>query len=65
MAIPFIDMGNAYSLSFRVKLSAAQIDGRVDQLGMIATLASWRPRVQIPLRPPNPLSEKRIYRKKL
>jgi hypothetical protein len=27
-------------------------DGRVDQLGMIATLASWRPRVQIPPRPP-------------
>ena len=27
--------------------------GRVDQLGMIATLASWRPRVQIPPRPPN------------
>jgi hypothetical protein len=25
--------------------------GRVDQLGMIATLASWRPRVQIPPRP--------------
>ena len=25
--------------------------GRVDQSGMIATLASWRPRVQIPPRP--------------
>ncbi len=32
---------------------------------MIATLASWRPRVQIPPRPPNPLSEKRLYREKL
>ncbi len=26
--------------------------GRVDQSGMIATLASWRSRVQIPPRPP-------------
>ncbi len=26
--------------------------GRVDQPGMIATLASWRSRVQIPARPP-------------
>ena len=39
--------------------------GRVDQLGTIATLASWRPRVRIPPRPPNPLSEKRLYQEKL
>ena len=29
------------------------LHGRVDQFGMIATLASWRPRVQIPPRPPD------------
>jgi post-segregation antitoxin (ccd killing protein) len=28
-----------------------ETSGRVDQFGMIATLASWRPRVQIPPRP--------------
>jgi hypothetical protein len=56
---------NAYRLMLWVKVSEASVFGRVDQPGMIATLASWRPRVQIPLRPPNPLSEKRIYRKKL
>ena len=32
-------------------LFSLSVFGRVDQLGMIATLASWRPRVQIPPRP--------------
>jgi nitroreductase len=36
--------------------------GRVDQLGMIATLASWRPRVRIPPRPPNKLNQGCLYR---
>ena len=60
-----VSQRNAYRLMLQVKVSAVMLFGRVDQLGMIATLASWRPRVQIPSRPPNPLSEKRLYREKL
>jgi hypothetical protein len=43
------------------RLEAMQF-GRVDQSGMIATLASWRSWVQIPARPPNTNS---ISRRKL
>ena len=45
----------AHGLSLMVKVLEIKPYGRVDQFGMIATLASWRPRVQIPPRPPNPL----------
>jgi hypothetical protein len=38
-----------YSINTNIKL------GRVDQFGMIAALASLRPRVQIPPRPPRAL----------
>src|SRR3990172_3867504 len=56
-------MGNAYSLSLRVKVSAAYLNGRVDQPGMIATLASWRSRVRIPPRPPIALTLMTSFKK--
>jgi hypothetical protein len=51
----FLDYGekeNAYSLTYVVNVLKTYFNGRVDQFGMIATLASWRSRVQIPARPP-------------
>ena len=42
---------------------ALVVSGRVDQLGMIATLASSRSRVQIPSRPPELFSEETSQKK--